>query len=171
MKFLPKFTLLCLLLTFTASCAHFHRGGDSNTPPSNHAQIVGIDPTISWSPATTACNGSTLTGVTYNVYIQPSTGSIPTTSSTVTGCTGTFNFVDLTKITKTNATAVSGITYNAALGIGSYIVIVEAVASGVQGIASAQSTFQVQNVPNSVTGVQVSWNRKELEAPKNLSVR
>lgn len=164
-----RLLLLAVLLT---SCSYFHHGGGTVTPPPNPIPIVGVDPTISWNPVTTACNGHTLSGVTYSVYIQPSTGSIPTKSTSIVGCTGTFNIVDTTKVTATT-TNVSGTSYNSTVGVGSYIVVVEAVAATVQGIASTQTAFQVQDVPSAVGGVQVSWafNPKKVDTPQNLKVR
>lgn len=170
MKLVAKLSVLCLILAFTTGCSLFHHqhGGGTVTPPPHQISVVGIDPTISWNSVVTACNGTTLTGVTYNVYI--STSAIPTTSSSVTGCTGTFNFVDTTKITAT-ATALTTLSYNSTVGIGSYFTVIEAVAATVKGIASVPTAFQVQNVPGAATGVQVSWNKEELQAPKNLRVR
>jgi hypothetical protein len=129
--------------------------GCSNAPGSKIE--VAPDPTFSWSAVTQACDGSTLTGVTYNVYVIPSPGPVPTITTTSEVPCGSVTVVDKSKVTALNTAPITTTTFNSTLGEGSYVAVVEAVSiTGKQGGVSGSVAFTVILRPKAPINVNVN---------------
>lgn len=127
---------LCLLvMVLVSSCAHVKPG----------PIVPGVDPTLTWDVVTTACDGSTLTGVKYNVYAVSGAGPIPTTDSSNDPPCGV---VKLASGSPLNATLIAGPPYQAVVANGVWTFAVEAVGSdGSRSGLSNQVTVTVTGRP------------------------
>jgi len=100
----------------------------------------------------TACDGTSLTGITYNVYIVPAPGPVPTLSNTSIPC-GIITMIDKAKVTPANTAPITQTSFKTSLTEGSYVAVVEAVsATGAQGASSAPVSFTVVLRPISPAG-------------------
>jgi hypothetical protein len=136
--------------------------------PPIKGKVVGVDPTVSWSPVTTDCTGEPLAAPVagYNVYAVPGT-SVPTvtTDPSELPC-GAQTLVDHTKVTPLNGSTLISTaactgnpavcTYATSLGTGVYTVAVEAVnADGTVSPVSNTVTVTVVLRPGAASHVAV----------------
>lgn len=104
-----------------------------------------VDPTLSWGPVATNCDGEAITGVTYNVYYINGPGPFPLvqTGTDEVPC-GVQDLVDTTQATKGNPAPVVGNSYHLNLADGEYTFAVEAI--GQNGSRSGVSNVVTKTV-------------------------
>lgn len=91
---------------------------------------VGIDPTLTWDAATTDCTGAALSGTpTYNVYIIPGPGPMPTIQTANEVPCGSVTLIDISLVSRVNASPITVLTYGTTLAEGTYTAAVETVTS------------------------------------------
>jgi len=127
---------LLVLVLLAAGC-----GAHTPTP-------LPVDPTLRWTEVTTDCEGLALSGVTYNLYVVPGPGPVPTVASADELPCGVVQIIDHTLVSPINQAPLSTTSYQVLLADGEHTAAVEALNSvGSASAASNQKTFTVRSRP------------------------